>query len=86
MRDAQKPMVAQVVNKAVKQASLKITEEAAERLKGVSGYPKEQVEQTIERIAREVIEEIAWEIVPELAEELLALEIGRFKEVWTKAR
>ncbi|MBI5888329.1 MAG: response regulator [Deltaproteobacteria bacterium] len=86
MRDAQKPVIAQVVNQAVKQAAERITAEAAERLKGVSGYPREQVEQTIERIAREVIEEIAWEIVPELAEELLAFEIGKFKDIWAKSR
>lgn len=86
MRDAQKPVIAQVVNQTVKQAAERITEKAAEHLKGVSSYPREQVEQTIERIAREVIEEIAWEIVPELAEELLAFEIGKFKDIWAKSR
>ena len=86
MRETQKPVAAQMVDRAVKQAEEKIAFNAAQRLTGEGGYPKEQVKQSIERVAREVIEEIAWEVVPELAEELIIAEINRFKEAWAKTR
>jgi CheY-like chemotaxis protein len=85
MKEAHKPVVSKVVESAVKEAEARVVEEAGERLRGV-GISKDNLEQTIAKIAREVIEEIAWEVVPELAEELIAAEFQRFKESWAKSK
>jgi CheY-like chemotaxis protein len=58
-----------------------------EGLQGISGVPRERVEEIISKVARDVIEEVAWEVVPELAEELIRNEIlDRVRESLTKKK
>lgn len=75
-----------IVEEAAGRAEEKIREDLGGRLPAGVALPKEQLEEMVQRVAREVIEEIAWEVVPELAEDLIKAEISKFKEAISKLK
>lgn len=82
----EKPQPAlRVVERAAEKTVERVKEEVPLRAASI-GIPKEELQAMVEKIAREVIEGIAWEVVPDLAQELLEVEMRKFRETWSKIK